>query len=283
MGRDYPLLFSAARLDNLRVIADRGAILAHAGLCVRPAALGGVTIGVGALGAVFTREDHRNQGLAAAVVGDALARARAIGAPLALVSGDGPLYRRLGFATVPEVVCWDCAPAAGPSRAVRVRPCREDDLDQLARLNDAEPVHFVRDASDWRALLRASVIFSWQARFWLVQRVQEGKGDGTDHAEADADGAAGIGGAGGPAVGYLVVAQRARRRVLELAGDRAALLAAAPLVGDELVTHWHDSETADLARRLGWRERALSLPMGSQWLTAPERPLPLPWYGLNYV
>jgi predicted N-acetyltransferase YhbS len=184
MGRDYPLLFSAARLDNLRVIADGDRILAHAGLCVRPAALGGVTVEVGALGAVFTREDHRHRGLAAAVAGDALACARALGARLALVSGDGPLYRRLGFSTVPEVACWDCAPPGGPSPAVRVRPCREDDIDQLARLNDAEPVHFVRDASDWRALLRASVIFAWPARLWLVE---EGDGNGGDHADADAD------------------------------------------------------------------------------------------------
>jgi hypothetical protein len=119
---------------------------------------------------------------------------------------------------------------------------------------------------------------------WLVE---EGDGNGGDHADADADahgdGAVGSNGPGGRAVGYLVVAQRARRRVLELAGDRSALLAAAPLVGDEVVTPWHDSETAGLARRLGWRERALSLPIGSQWLTPPERPLPLPWYGLNYV
>jgi hypothetical protein len=81
----------------------------------------------------------------------------------------------------------------------------------------------------------------------------------------------------------LVVARHEHRRILELAGDRRALLAAAPLVGDEIVVPWYETELAPSARAAGWESRDFPLMMGSQWLEAPPRPRPIPWYGLNYV
>jgi predicted N-acetyltransferase YhbS len=282
MGRDYPLLFSPANLAaaNLRVIREGDDIIAHAGLCLRTAAVargGGAGRGdvrVGAVGAVFTRADRRGRGLARAVVADVLARARTGGVDLALISGDGPLYHRLGFSAAPPVACWSCPapPAPGPQVDVEVEvvPCDQaaGDVEVLARLNDAEPVHFVRTAADWLALLGAETLFAWPARVWMVRSQ-------------------------GRPVGYLAVAQRARRRVLEFAGDRRAILAAASRVSEELVVPWHDSETTHHARRLSWLERPLRLALGSLWLQAPDGsppgppvapwPWSLPWYGLNYV
>ncbi|HET6147605.1 MAG TPA: GNAT family N-acetyltransferase [Polyangia bacterium] len=265
MGTDYPLLFSLENLRHLRVASDRGALIAHAGLCVRTVSWQGTPRPVGAIGAVFTRADRRGQGWGAAVVSDALACARAEGVPLVVVSGDGPLYRRLGFAPAPPAVCWTWPAGAGSGAGLRglpdpiqVRPCRQSDLPQLARWYDQESVHFQRDTADWRAFLGAQVVFAWPACFWVVE----------DHA--------------GPA-GYLVVAQGTRRRVLELAGDRDAVLAAAPSVSDQLVVPDHDTETARAAAARGWSPAPLTLAMAGQWLQAPARPLPLPWYGLNYV
>jgi GNAT superfamily N-acetyltransferase len=267
MGRDYPLLFSVTESANLRVISDAGDIVAHAGLCVRPASLRGVTVPVGALGAVFTRADHRGRGLGAGVVADALARARAAGVALALVSGDGPLYQRLGFAPVPPATAWsppapsappDVGVGGSPGVKIAVRPAGVQDAPLLARLYDAEPVRFVRSVTDWHALLQALVLFAWPADLWIVE-------------------------SGGRPAGYLAVPRRATRRVLELAGDRPALLAAAPLVAEQVVVPWHDDETAAGARAAGWHPASFALAMGSQWLVTPPAPLPLPWYGLNYV
>ncbi len=75
----------------------------------------------------------------------------------------------------------------------------------------------------------------------------------------------------------------ARRRVFELAGDRDALLAAAPRVGDDVVVPAHDAETTRDLQALAWESRVLTLPAGHQWLQPPPQPLPSPWYGLNYV
>ncbi len=271
MARDYPLLFGEHNLENLMLIRDADGVVAHAGLCLRQVSLHGVTVTAGALGAVFTRKDVRGRGLGAAVVGAALARARAAGAALALVSGDGPLYRRLGFTPAPAATAWarpappaaqsteDAAAAATVALgdAVDLRLAVEADIPLLARIHDTEPVRFVRDAADWRALLRASVVFAWPGQIWIVTA------------------------AGAPA-GYLVVARSTRRRVLELAGDRDTLVAAAPRVADEVVVPGHDTETARDLAALAWENRAFTLPAGHQWLQSPH-PSPIPWYGLNYV
>ena len=273
MGADYPLLLSLGNLRHLRVVSQGDGVIAHAGLCVRTVSWNGAHRPVGAIGAVFTRADHRGQGWGAAVVSDALTCARAAGAALVMVSGDGPLYRRLGFAPAPPAVCWSWpasdggppapAPAPGarpdPPADIQVRPCRASDLAQVARWYQEEPVHFLRDTADWAALLRARVAFAWPSCFWIVE-------------------------ARARPVGYLVVAQqRTRRRVLELAGDRAAVLAAAPSVSDQLLVPDHDAETARAAAARSWTAAPLTLATAAQWLHPPDSPLPLPWYGLNYV
>ena len=272
MARDYPLLFGEHNLENLMLVRDANGVVAHAGLCLRQVSLHGVTVTAGALGAVFTRKDVRGRGLGAAAVGAALERARAAGAALALVSGDGPLYRRLGFTPAPAATAWthpappaaqsteDAAAAAtiAPGEAVDLRLAVEADIPLLARIHDAEPVRFVRDAADWRALLRAAVVFAWPGQIWIVTA------------------------AGAPA-GYLAVARSTRRRVLELAGDRDTLLAAAPRVADQVVVPAHDTETARDLAAVAWENRTFTLPAGHQWLQPPPHPLPIPWYGLNYV
>ncbi len=270
MAHDYPLLFSPANTANLMVVRDATGIIAHAGICLRQASLHGVAVAVAALGAVFTRESMRGRGLGAAVVGAALDRARAAGTELALVSGDGPLYRRLGFTSAPAAHAWACPPVPTPALHERngsapasedtidLRLAQEADLPLLARIYDAEPVRFVRDAADWRVLMQAGIVFAGPGQTWIVTA------------------------AGAPA-GYLAVTRGARRRVLELAGDRDALLAAAPRVSDEVVVPAHDDETERDLRARGWQCRLVTLPAAHQWLRPPAHPLPIPWYGLNYV
>jgi len=266
MARDYPLLFAQSNLENLMLVRDTDGVVAHAGLCLRRAALYGTTVAVAAMGAVFTRQALRGRGLGAAVVGAALDRARAAGAALALVSGDGPLYRRLGFTPSPAPTTWACAAPPQPGSAADadstgdcdLRLAGESDVPLLARIYEAEPVRFARDAADWHALLRAAVVFAWPGQVWIVTC------------------------AGAPA-GYLAVTRTARRRVLELAGDRDALIAAAPRIADDVVVPAHDSETARDLQALAWGTRAFTLPAGHQWLQPPSQPLPIPWYGLNYV
>jgi GNAT superfamily N-acetyltransferase len=261
LARQLPLLFAPDNVDNLRVVVAAGEVVAHAGLCVRAASLQGARVSVGALGAVFTRPDHRGRALGTAVVADALARGRTLGVRLALVSGDRGLYQRLGFTSLPHPRRWQSPPdAAPPAPGLAIAPAGIADVDTLAALYDAEPARFIRPHADWRALLGAGVAMDGPAALWIVRR----------H--------------GQPAA-YLAVRHRATRLCVEHAGARDAVLAAVAHVADGIVAPRYDGALAAAAATLGWRESPWPLHAASMWLDPADaaRGLPIPWYGLNYV
>jgi hypothetical protein len=79
-------------------------------------------------------------------------------------------------------------------------------------------------------------------------------------------------------------------RVLELAGDRRAVVAALPSLLDalaapalDIVLPPHDRSLADTAVRHGWQAGELHLPFSAAVWNPALAGLPLPFYGLNYV
>lgn len=267
LTHDLPLLFDATNTANLRVIVnDGGAIAAHAAFLQRPAMILGRRTTVGFIGAVFTEPAARGQRLATKVLADALAGARA-GADLVLASGDRDLYRRQGFEPVPPLARF-CLPsvasAATAPNLLTARALVDGDLPAVAALHDAEPVHFVRSTDDWRKLIGAGRLVDAPATFTVILR--------------------------GERVVAFVAAQQARprpdgtlrpRRILEVAGDRSAIVALAPLLADELLVPHYDAATIDQAVALGWVRTARQFPITAEPLTALARVVP--WYGLNYL
>ncbi len=71
------------------------------------------------------------------------------------------------------------------------------------------------------------------------------------------------------------------RRILELAGDREAVLAVAPTLAEELLVPAYDSATIGLATARGWFRSTRQFPVTAEPLTAVARLVP--WYGLNYL
>ena len=267
LTHELPLLFDAANPANLRVIVnDAGEITAHAAFAQRPAMVLGRRATVGFIAAVFTDPAARGQRLATRVLADALAGARA-GADLVLASGDRDLYRRQGFEPVPPLARFRLPTVTSAPTApalLTTRPFVEDDLPAVAALHDAEPVHFVRTTDDWRKLLAAGQLVDGPAAFSVILR--------------------------GERPVAFVAAQQARpradgtqrpRRILEVAGERAAIVAMAPLLADELLVPHYDSATIDHAVALGWVRTARQFPITAEPLTALARVVP--WYGLNYL
>jgi hypothetical protein len=266
-------LFDVANRENHRVIV-RGAaagtvphLAAHAGFILREALVLGRRIRVACIGAVFTAPADRGRGLASLVLLDALSRARQH-ADLVLVSGDRGLYRRQGLDPVPPLARFTLPNGTpGPvSRegALEVRDASPDDLDAMAELYDAEDVHFVRSPADWRRLWGAGLLVDVPATFSVLLRR-------------------------GRMVGYLVGQQGGRhadgsarpRRILEIAGDRDAIIEGAPLLGEELLVPTYDSSTIDLCERRGWPHTTRQLLITAQALSADV--VVIPWYGLNYL
>lgn len=263
---EYPLLFGPTNRCNLRVICSTSGgteILAHAGFVTRDALILRRKARVACIGAVATAAPHRGRGLGSRVFVEALRAARR-GADLVMVSGNRGLYRRQGLDPVPPLAHFRLPPAAEAAKPLETRQADVADLKSLAALYDGEDVHFVRSAEDWGLLWTAGRLLDAPARFWVVARA-------------------------GRDVAYTVVQQpgpapdgSARpRRILEVAGDRQAVVQAAPGVADELLVPAYDSATAQLCEDRGWPRATRDFLLTAEALT-PEVPV-IPWYGLNYV
>ncbi len=269
LTQDCPLLFDPANRENLRVIVadapdtNDARVIAHAGFVIRDALVFRRRIRVVCVGAIFTTPAERGKGLATRVLLDALRRGRP-GADLVMVSGDRDLYRRQGMEPTPPLARFRLPENARRAVGLEVRDITAGDLDSVATLYDAEDVHFVRPPDDWQRLWGAGILVDAPATFSVVLRA-------------------------GKTVAY-VASQRAGRRangtvrprrILEFAGDRAAIADAAPLLGDELLVPGYDSSLIALCENKGWFRTARQFLITAEALTADV--LVIPWYGLNYL
>jgi GNAT superfamily N-acetyltransferase len=274
MGRDYPLLFDPDNAANLFIARDEdGGVLAHAGFVARGASILGRRATVACFGAVFTLPGHRGRGLATGLLEAAVARARAAGADIGLVSGARALYSRAGFADYPpcqRLQVLRSAAAGGGDHDVR--PAGAADIPDLIRLQGGEPVRFERPAEDWRRLLAAGVVFYEPGSVFLVRHQ-------------------------GACVAYLAVGRPPAgagaspgARVLELAGDRRAVVGGLPALMDalavpalDIVLPPHDRSLVAASAGAGWLAGELCLPFSAAVWNPALAGLPLPFYGLNYV
>jgi len=282
LTEELPLLFAEENRENLRVIVDdTGVIVAHAGCLQREALVLKRRVRVGFIAAVFTAPQARRLRLGTRVLRDALARARA-DADLVLASGDRDLYRRQGFEPVPPLARYRLPshpPASGAPADARGRPdgtgtstagdlawrdTTDEDLPAIAALFDKEDVHFVRSPGDWTRLHAAARLVDAPAKLSTVTRA-------------------------GDVVGFIATQKASPRpdgslrprRILEIAGDRRAIIDVAPQIADELLVPAYDSNTVDLAGARGWVRTTRQFPITAEPLTAVARLVP--WYGLNYL
>ncbi|MES1209837.1 MAG: GNAT family N-acetyltransferase [Pseudomonadota bacterium] len=269
---ECPLLFDPSNRDNLRAIVDDGAgatgaagaqVLAHAGFVIREALVLRRRVRIACIGAVFTRPAWRGRGLGSRVLSDALRRARQ-GADLVMASGDRGLYRRQGLDSVPPLARFTLPAAGAAPSGLDVRAATKADLQTMATLYDAEDVHFIRPSGDWDRLWDAGRLVDAPGVFSVVLR-------------------------GGVIVGYIAAQRGGRRangslrprRILEIAGERAAIVDVAASVADELLLPVYDTAAIAACERKGWIRTARQFLITAEALTIDVRVIP--WYGLNYI
>ena len=241
MGTTFPTLFSAANADNLRVTLDDDRFVSLVGFAVRDLCLQGTTVRAALIGSVCTEIACQGKGIAGRLMKDAIACALRQGVVLMLVSGDGPLYRRLGCVNAGLFATVRVRKNGGrrPAISCDVREWGTQDLPGMQALHHAECVRFNRDAGEMRIVLESGMAHCRSARTWTV-RVDnepaaylclEGPNDHT-----------------GPRV----------VRAVEIAGSRLAIIASAPAILDaldadtmEIAACAADIELAGLAREYG--------------------------------
>lgn len=226
MFREYPQLFNEDNRQNLRVIGEGGRLVCHVGMVQRPAALAGCRIDVAMIGAVATLEGARGHGYASLAFQDACDTAAADGVDVMLISGGRGLYTRAGCRQVG--LDWEFTldvEQAGRLRTARppgggdfdLRQEGAEAIDRLSALYAAEGTRFIRRREDWEMAFACGVMMNTASDVWGIHL-------------------------GETPVAYVIVhrpevmrnVQAAGRylRVIEFAGQRAAVLAALPLLCD---------------------------------------------------
>ena len=199
-------------LQRFALVDDRGEWVASAKRYRLPVRLDGMDGTMCGIGAVFTREEERRRGYAAAIVERLVEQARDEGALVAALFSEigEPFYQRLGFVTVPmdevdvHVVRRDGAPA------MLVRSGGERDLAAIAAMHEA------RTAGARLALRRdPSLIYYALSKKRLLAGLGGGAGPrGPRQTEFF------VAEEGASAVAYVVLTVTSGGWTLEEAGDR---------------------------------------------------------------
>ena len=165
MGLQLPLLFSPDNVGELRVFSEGGRLVSLVGCLRQTILVEGHPLPVGSIGSVCTRPEYRGRGLAGRLVSDVFRRLEAAGVPLALISGDRGLYKRLGCVEAGcferfEFTSEDYLRVVRNRRNEKVSPAdavfrffEECDLPLLHELYRREPVRFFRSLDQFDRLI----------------------------------------------------------------------------------------------------------------------------------
>lgn len=204
--RRWPMsLHPDARQQALTIFHD-GRPVSSMNRLVRDMLVHGHRLRLGYIGAVCTDPAYRGQGLASTLLDATLRQLHAEDVDLVYISGTRGLYYGAGanHAAIEErsLLALGALNNAGDDIAVRLAD--EEDIDVLVMLAQGEGVRVIRPRADWEFVIQEGHCRGRPCAFYLVER-------------------------GGVPVAYLLWQyDRAHHatRLIELAGDRASLLAA---------------------------------------------------------
>jgi GNAT superfamily N-acetyltransferase len=211
-------------------------------------------ISTGSIGGVCTHPKYRGQGLASRLLEYCTYQMVKEGARLMLISGDGPVYTRAGNVLQGKYIHFSMKPGQGhPRRSTPadlvLRKATPADKLLCSQLYQAEPVHFVRQLSDFAPAVQDSVRNNYiSADSWIVERA-------------------------GRAMSYVFLGipwsespDSGVRHVGEYAGSRLALADAIPLIMNashikELIWQvpWQDLELTQLLEESGFHGQMTNL------------------------
>jgi len=161
---DFPLFFNERNLPNCRLIEENGCIVSHAGIWPRTLVIDGTNFKTAMVVLVATNPSHRLQGLAASLMRDLQQQMIDQHYDLGILWTATPdFYRRLGWQAV-ETGGWmlEDLSAADSIFSHHAAACdqgtitcfrRQDHLDDIVGLHDAETVRFSRSRTEYEKLL----------------------------------------------------------------------------------------------------------------------------------
>jgi GNAT superfamily N-acetyltransferase len=157
MPREFPLLFHSDNAANLFYIRRGDDVLALAGTYPQMLAVNGATVRAVSVGAVCTAPRARGQGYATALL-HAIRDQFQPSHGLLLISGDRPLYRRLGAVPFGHLVQFAVERTSSVPGGTWVRACApiEAPIARLHALYVQHPVRYLRTPAAMAAMLTAT-------------------------------------------------------------------------------------------------------------------------------
>lgn len=166
---DFPLVFRPSNAHNLRVIADGGRIVSHAGLWPRELVVGDERLSVGVVVSVATDPEARRRGYASILMREIQDILQSDGYDLGLLWTTVPdFYRQLGWQLiVPQgmLVTVTREPCAGlVADEIDIVPYDQRvHLDAIRELHARESVRMIRNRDDFAMLLALPKVHVWVA------------------------------------------------------------------------------------------------------------------------
>ena len=182
---EYPIAFSEANRNNIRIITENDEVLAHA--VVRPMIIktpAGL-FKIAGLGSVVTSTEHRNQGLSTKTIESCLDAAKAHGCDFAILwTNLYDFYRRMGFELAGnEVSVLLDRDITGGEKNLKFMDSGKIAPEAIHRLYSQHTVTSLRTIDETRKYLQipnSRVYTAWDANGTLKAYAIEGKGADLD-------------------------------------------------------------------------------------------------------
>jgi GNAT superfamily N-acetyltransferase len=225
MFDEFPTLFTPGNCHRLRVMSDGDRVVSAVNYAVRSVSIYGNTLSVASLGGVATYEECRGRGFATTLLEDSFARMREEGVDVVLISGGRGMYLRAGCACGGAEIAFtlgeDAISRLDTPESLSVAEVADREIPAISAIHRHEPARYIRSEGDWRGFISVCrLVFPGvrsplgAKRCYLVRR-------------------------DGRPVAYIVMAfdrEEAARRahIVEYAGDRASVFAAARTIADRI-------------------------------------------------
>jgi predicted acetyltransferase len=178
---EYPIAFSEANRNNIRIITESERVLSHA--VIRPMIIK-TPVGlfkVAGLGSVVTSSDHRNQGLSTKIIDSCLDAAKAHGCDFAVLWTDlYEFYRKMGFelaGTEMSVLLDRDVPLKNNSlRFTESNKVAPEAIHRLYSQHSVTSLRTVEETKKYLAIPNSRVYTAWDATGGLKAYAIEGKG-----------------------------------------------------------------------------------------------------------
>jgi GNAT superfamily N-acetyltransferase len=145
--------YRPTRRQSIEVVAHEGGPVSQMHLTYSHVSVCGYRVKVASIGGVCTHPDYRGRGIATELLHHSLHEAASNGARIVLISGTRGLYRRAGCTPAMdfETVVLTSTFSGGAAAGIGIRPASAADGRHCARLNQMEPVHFVRRVAEFES------------------------------------------------------------------------------------------------------------------------------------